>query len=50
MTARVTQQVTQVGYSTTPPVRVSTIAVELIRSISASSIGGSNIQTFVITS
>lgn len=38
MTARVTHQVVQVGYETDPKIRVSALAVEVIRTISSTAI------------
>jgi hypothetical protein len=48
MTARVTHQVVQVGYETDPKIRVSTLAVEVIRSISSSALAASNTPVLII--
>lgn len=50
MTARVTQQVVTVAFDTDPKIRVSTVAIEVIRSISAGSLGATAKPVlFVIT-
>lgn len=50
MTARVTQQVLIVGYTTNPAARVTAIAVEVIRSTGASAITGAKPNTVIVAS
>lgn len=50
MTARVTQQVLVVGYSTNPAARVTSVALEVIRSTGSNPATASKPQIIVVAS
>lgn len=50
MTARVTQQVLIVAYTTDPPARVTAVAMEVIRSTAAATVTAKKPQLVVVAS
>lgn len=50
MTARLTQQVLVVGYTTSPQARVTTVVMEVIRPNSSAAVTSSGTQIIVVAS
>ncbi len=50
MTVRVTQQIIVVGYKTDPPARVTSVALEVIRSTAVVTPTGTKAQTVIVAS
>lgn len=48
MTARVTQQVLVVGYTTSPTIRVTSVVIEVARPNSSAAVSGSKPQVVVV--